>query len=161
MMDMVESNEESGPPSVAEREPGLVTSHSLISCHIRPHDAPPPPIHVHYRHLLIPLHVDDCFTSSLHLVFSGPLIHRLCMVSPLVHTLTFRVSIHGQNDRLPLIIPICSPSCSSMSYLPLSSIGTTSHWGLPLLIVSSSRCSLPLATARYCTYLTPAGTHGY
>jgi len=134
---MVESDEDSGPPSVAEHEPGPTTSPFLISCHPRHHDALPP------RSLFMfiigicsfPFMFMTVSRPRLHLVFSAPLIHpphRPRMVQPSVHTLTFRVSIHGQNDRPSLIVPYF-PLLSLDRSLPLSTLGSTSHRVSPSL----------------------------
>lgn len=113
MMDMVESDEDSGLPSAAEHEPGSTMLPPPTSC---PHMTlcySSFIIHVYYRHLLISIHVNDRFTTSLAFFFPLPSFgppHRPRIVHPSVYTLTFWVSIHGQNDRLSLIVTF-PPSC--------------------------------------------------
>ena len=106
-------------------------------------------IHVHYRHLLIPIHVDDCFTTSLTFGFSLPsfgLPHPPRMVCS-VSTYAFSVSMRGQHDRLPLIIPPF-PLLSVNLYLPLS-CGTASYGCHP----SHSSFIALFCSPRNCTVL--------
>ena len=93
MMDMVESDEDSGPPSVAGREPRPTMSPSihptydtmLLLSSI---------IHVYYRHLLIILHVNDCVTTSFAIGFcrSSRSVHCISpfMVYSSVHSPSYR-----------------------------------------------------------------------
>jgi len=160
MMDMVEGDEDSGPPSVAGPEPGPPMPPFLS--HLMPHMTLCCPslsfiIHFHYRHLLISLHVNDCFTIPLAFGSPAPLIrstplaaHGLLSIS--IYALTFTVKTIASHSLL------FSSSC------PLTSIflsfNTTSHLVSFLIVSTLSRCSLPLATARYCIYFIPAGTQG-
>lgn len=93
MMGTVESDEDSGPRSVAEREPGptchpfLSHAHMTLCCPSLPFI-----IHDHYRHLLILIHVNDCLTTSLTLVLSfAPLIQYIPSAThdPSVSTYTY------------------------------------------------------------------------
>lgn len=137
-MVMVENDEDSGPPSAAGRE-----SRSTMSplSHY-PYDIMLPLssiIHVHYRHLLIILHVYDCFTTSFTIGFCrySRSIHRISSstVYYSVHSPSLRVLTLGRNDRLPLI--------------PFSPFHHTSDLTRNFfLVLSPSRCSLPPATAR-------------
>ena len=149
MMGMVESDEDSGPPSVAEGELGPNTF--LISCHM-------PPccsslsliIHVHYRHLLIPIHVDDCYTTSLTFGFfrsphSGyPIRHAWSNRQYIRLVSRFRcvVKTIACHSLFPL-----SPSCPLISIF-LRSFGATSyrchpsHFSFIALFSPSRNCSV-------------------
>lgn len=89
-------------------------------------------IHVHYRHLLIPIHVNDYFTTSLTFGYSrSP--HLVHPIRPSVHTLTSSVSMRCRNDCPPFIIPL----------FPLSvGIHLSSHPLFVALFSSSRNCTV-------------------
>jgi hypothetical protein len=73
MMDMAGSDGDSGPPSAAGREPRLTVSR-LSHPTYDPMLLLSSIIHVHYRHLLIILHVNDCVTTLFAIGFAAPLV---------------------------------------------------------------------------------------
>lgn len=158
MMDMVESDEDSGLHSVAEREPGSPTMPSPLIPPMAPCCSSLSfIIHVHYRHLLITIHVNDCFTTSLTLVFAVPLIppNRISHArSASVPSLSFDPWIETVACRSFLFVLLPPSPSISPSYRLLW------HRIFTGILLSCSCCSLPLATARYCTYFRLAGTHG-
>ena len=146
MMDMVESDEDSGPPSVAEREP-----------------EPAMPL------FLTPCHMTLCCSSLVHYSISIYSFSFMLMTVSRPRLLFFPVpsfATHGLSistyayyryevetiDRHSLFPPF--PSCFSLSFFlpPLPALHLIR---VTLPISSSSRCSLPLATARHCTYSIP------
>ena len=78
-------------------------------------------IHVHYQHLLTLIHVDDCFTTSLTLIFSLPSpcpFHPPRIVYPSVHTLSrFQYVVVKTIAPTPYSPPL-SPRSSSFFPLP-------------------------------------------
>ena len=151
MMGMVESDEDSGPPSVAEREPGTqyvsylmppmtpcCSSLSLI-------------IHVHYRHLLTLIHVNDCFTTSLTFGSFAPLIRATPSVTHglFVSTYAYLLDFDAWPKRSPVThySPLFPP-CPLISIFPRS-FGTTSY----LLHSSHSSFVALFSPSRNCTVL--------
>ena len=110
-----------------------------------------------------PLHVNDLFYDPAYICFPLPLfgpLHRPPMHSLSVHQGTLTSGfLCDQTVRLPLI-PIFLLLLFLDLYTSLYPLSALHFIGSPLLIVLSSRCSIRLATARYCTYLMTAGRHG-
>jgi hypothetical protein len=153
MMDMAESDEDSGLPSVAEREPGP-TMHPPPLSHLWHYAVPP-------SHSLFMFIIGICSLSFMLMIVSRPRSHWFSpfpSFSPTASTThglprcIRLVSIYGRNDRLPLILPR-SPS-SLLIYLFIAFFWHRISSGFPFLFVvvftpSHNRTVLYLLQARW------------